>query len=305
MSTLALEAKLLKHFIDWVRVRAPDLNIIETFTAVPVFVAQCLRAYGDYGFQNGGSLFNLRHAILATQRMFPSSKPYMQIAWEIVERWELQCPVTHRPPVPEILMKALCALAWHRKLYSWVGITVLSFYGAGRLGEVISCRRRDLLLPSDLCSDVGAAFLRLQRFKSLLRQPARVQHMRVADEQAVTIIHMVFHQLQPDDLLFPGSHHQYRRRWDLLLKDFGINKGSSLTPGGLRGGSAVFHYHAGKPIADILWMMRLRSQTTLESYLQEVAALNVLGPLSASSKSSIKAFAATFSLLRHSSPAGH
>jgi hypothetical protein len=64
-------------------------------------------------------------------------------------------------------------------------------------------------------------------------------------------------------------------------------------------------YHAGKPIAGILWMMRSRSQTTLDSYLQGVAALNVLGPLSLSSRASTKAFAATFPLLPHSSPAGH
>ena len=161
-----------------------------------------------------------------------------------------------------------------------------------------------MVLPGDLCTDVEAAFLRLQRFKSLLRQPARVQHMRIADSYAVKLLSVIFGRFESDELLFPGSHHQYRKRWDLLLQDFMIPKSAGSTPGCLRGGSAVFHYHSGKPIADILWMMRLRSQTTLESYLQEVAALNVLGALSLSSRDSIKAFATTFSLLTSSLPSG-
>ena len=33
-------------------------------------------------------------------------------------------------------------------------------------------------------------------------------------------------------------------------------------------------YRAGRPVQDIMWSLRLRSQTTLESYLQEAAALN-------------------------------
>ena len=107
---------------------------------MPIVLAQCLRAYGDFLFQTGGSLFNLRHVMLAAQRICPAAKPFMQVAWEIVERWELQCPVTHRPPVPEILMKALCALAWHRQWFSWVG--------AVRLGEVIACKRSDLFATS-------------------------------------------------------------------------------------------------------------------------------------------------------------
>ena len=303
-TTLALEARLLRQFFVWFSLRAPDLDPSALFHQVPIFLPQCLRAYGDCLFQEGGSLFNLRHVLIAAQRWCPGAKPYMQIAWEIVERWELQCPVTHRVPVPEILVKALCSLAWHRRWYTWVGITILAFYGAGRLGEVILCKRQDLVLPGEMCTEVDVAFLRLLRFKSLLRQPARVQHMKVSDPYAVVLLGMIFGRLQPDEMLFPASHHQYRKRWDLLLDDFGIPKSAGITPGGLRGGSAVFHYHTGKPIADILWMMRLRSQTTLESYLQEVAALNVLSSLSMSSKCSIKVFATTLPLLTSTSSSG-
>ena len=303
-ATLALEARLLRGFFGWFGSKAPDLDPQVLFQQLPIFLPQCLRAYGDMMFQEGGSLFNFRHVLLAAQRWCPLARPYMQHAWELVERWELQCPVSHRVPVPEVLMKALCSLAWHRRWYTWVGVTLLSFYGAGRLGEVIHCKRRDLLLPGDLCNDINVAFLRLLRFKSLLRQPARVQHMRISDSYAVSLLSMIFGNFEPEEMLFPSTHHQYRRRWDLLLQDFDVSRSAGITPGGLRGGSAVFHYRSGRQISDILWMMRLRSQSTLESYLQEVAALNVLGSLSTSSRSSIKAFAATFSLLTSCSSSG-
>eukprot|EP00435_Cladocopium_sp_Y103_P009103 s810_g2.t1 len=300
-ATLALEARLLSEFLDWVRCRAGDPGFEKVFQSVPVFLPQCLRAYGDASFQSGGSLFNLRHLFLAAQRWCPLARPHMQIAWEIVERWELQCPVTHRTPVPEVIVKAMCSCAWQRGWFSWVGITLLAFYGAGRLGEVIACCREDLLLPRDLCEDTAAAFLRLRRFKSLHRQPARVQHMRVSDPVALRLLDRIFGAMDFSTALFPGTAYQYRLRWNLLLCDFQISSTVKLTPGGLRGGSAVFHYRAGKPIADLLWLMRLRSQTTLESYLQEVAALNVLGSLSAPSRSSVLAFAATFPMLAYAS----
>lgn len=67
--------------------------------------------------------------------------------------------------------------------------------------------------------------------------------MRVADKTAVSLLRMIFGRLQQEEFLFVGSHHQYRKkRWDLLVSDFGICKDSGLAPGDLRGGSAVFHY---------------------------------------------------------------
>lgn len=254
-------------------------------------------------FQRGGSLFNLRRLLLAAQRWCPAARPYMQTAWEIVDRWEMQIPVVHRTPVPEVLVKAMCALAWHRGWFTWVGITLLAFYGAGRLGEVIACKRSDLILPEDLCDTGLVIFLQLRKFKSLRRVAAKVQHMKVNDALAVRLISMVFCKQPLDEPLYPQSPYHYRKKWDLLLGDLGLSKKAGLTPGGLRGGAAVMHYKNGRPIADLLWLMRLRSQVTLESYLQEVAALNALAQLSTTSREFIRDVALTFKLLIHGSTA--
>ena len=96
-----------------------------------------------------------RHLLLAAQRWKPGARPYMATAWEMVGRWFSLCPVRHGKPIPEVLVKAMCVIGWHYGWYSWTGATLLSFYGAGRLGEVLRCRRNDLLLPSQHKTSCG------------------------------------------------------------------------------------------------------------------------------------------------------
>eukprot|EP00438_Fugacium_kawagutii_P023162 Skav227287 [mRNA] locus=scaffold4822:20112:21572:+ [translate_table: standard] len=299
--TLALEAKQLQLFCDWVSEMMPTTDIEELFQLVPQFLASTLTSYAEHLYQHGGARSNLRHLILAAQRWISSSRPHMTPAWEMVEKWELLQPVQHRVPVPESLMQAMCVVAWHFGWYTWVGATVLSFYGAGRLGEVLRCGREDLVLPEDVLEKPGSpVFLRLRTFKSKMRQAAKVQHMKVESAIASKLLSKLFHHLDPDEPLFGVTPYQYRKRWDIILKSLCIPKLVSITPGGLRGGAAVYHYKLGRPVQDLLWLLRLRSQSTLESYLQEVAALNALVKLPESARSAIQASAACFAFL----PAG-
>lgn len=121
--------------------------------------------------------------------------------------------------------------------------------------------------------------------------------MKVSDPTACRLLHKVFFRLPLDALLFAATHYQYRKRWDILLEVLSVDPALRLTPGGLRGGAAVYHYRAGRAINDVLWRLRLRNQQTLESYLQEVAALNTLASMSSTSRSSIKEFSSIFPFL--------
>ncbi|CAE7631065.1 psbN [Symbiodinium microadriaticum] len=53
-------------------------------------------------------------------------------------------------------------------------------------------------------------------------------------------------------------------------------KSFKLTRGGLRGGGAVAESHRGTDLSSLQWPMRIRHQVTLEAYLQEVTAENLL-----------------------------
>ena len=125
-------------------------SLEDIFDRLPMFLVQCLRTYGDLMYQRNGSLSNLRHLLLACQKWKPMCKPFMTSAWDIVDRWAQVQPVTHRSPIPESVVRALCVTGWQFKWYSWVGAVVLSFFGAGRLGEVLHCIRSDLVFPGDL-----------------------------------------------------------------------------------------------------------------------------------------------------------
>lgn len=297
-ATLALEARELERFVSWCGLHLTAISPGELFDAVPAFLGQCLRCYGDISFQNGGALSNFRHLILACQRWKPLCWPFVYPAWELVGRWENQEPVTHRPPIPESLCKALCFLSWNFGWYDFMGVTLLAFYGGGRIGEVLKCRRHDLVLPSDTFDDdQRCAFLQLRAFKSLTRQPAKIQHMKISNYGAVRLLRAVFDNKTKMSLLFEGSPHQYRRRWDFLIGLLGISNDLRLTPGGLRGGSAVAMYRAERPISDIAWALRIRHQATLEAYLQECSAMTIFSSFDEKTRSLIKTGAFLFSLL--------
>ena len=297
-ATRELEAKQLQLFLQWCEGYLVGISVERLFDTIPPYLVQCLRCYGDLMFQKGGALSNLRHLLLACQRWKPMCRPLMAEAWDIVARWENQQPVTHRTPVPESMVRAMSAVAWHHGWFSWVGATLISFYGAGRLGEVLRCQRSDLVFPEDLLeSPDGPIFLKLRRFKSLGRQPARVQHMKITDKLAKHLIRVVFLTVDYDQPLFSSTPYQYRKRWNIILETLVGSCKCKMTPGGLRGGSAVFHYRRGLPIGDLMWMMRLRSQSTLEHYLQEVAAANSLVVLSSAARSNISLMASIYPFL--------
>ena len=76
-ATLAIQARELGAFFSWCRLRSGNTNFESLFHLVPAFLPTCLRAYGDYSFQRGGSLFNFRHLLLAAQRWCSASRPCM------------------------------------------------------------------------------------------------------------------------------------------------------------------------------------------------------------------------------------
>ena len=150
--TLALEAKQLKMFCDWCNKWLQGIDLEVLFSRVPQFLVSALERHAEWLFKNSGALSNMRHIILAAQRWIPASRPLITPAWEMVDRWELLLPVNHRIPIPYNVVCAMCTIAWHLGWYAWVGATVLAYFGAGRLGEVLRCCREDLVLPQDVLS---------------------------------------------------------------------------------------------------------------------------------------------------------
>ena len=88
--------------------------------------------------------------------------------------------------------------------------------------------------------------------------------------------------MQLDAELYPLGAQSFRRRWNSLLEALDVPLTIGLTPSSVRGGGAVAAYRAGLPIQDSVWKMRIQHVHTLQHYLQEMAADNVLAKLSLS-----------------------
>ncbi|CAE7414981.1 unnamed protein product, partial [Symbiodinium sp. KB8] len=280
-------------FLSWVRRCVVSSDPVASFVACPSLLAMALRAYGDHLFQTGGSLQNFRYTVVAAQRLSWGMKGQLGPAWEMVSRWERQQPVVHRTPVPEVLVKALAALAWAKGLRRWTVVTLIAFYGLARIGEVIKTKRRSLLLPADHMGGFCATFVKLEGPKTAGRGGPRTQHLRVDFAPAVELVVAGVTGLDWDDPVYPFRPASYRRRWDMLLGVLGLDR-CELTPGGLRGVGAVWAYHHGTAVADIQWRMRLKHQHTLVHYLQEVAALNALLEAGADSRVRLRQVAELF-----------
>ena len=133
-------------------------------------------------------------------------------------------------------------------------------------------------------------------YESASRKPTgggRVEFSKIENEEVVPTLQSIFGDLSEFLPLFPLSAAAFRTRWEKLLNCLEIPAGLRPTPSSLRGGGAILAYKRGEPIHNILWRMRLISQNTLESYLQELAAETFLVRLPERTKVRIR-FAASF-----------
>ena len=278
--TILLGERCWEKFLSWVQRDIRCCDALELFLLVPLFLAHCIWRYGDCEFQQGGSLLYYRHLVLAAQRKVPALKQISHVCWDLASRWELAEPVVHRTPMPLPLLEAMVWIAWHLQWHRWCGIALLCFHGIARAGEVLKATRKDLLLPSNLLDDEHyAAYLVLWKTKTSTRSSARVQHLKVVDRSTVSLLEQIYGKMSPDDKLYHGSASMFRHRWNYILGLLEVPEQIRLTPGGLRGGGAIESYRRGENIPTLQWRMRVKNPSTLEAYLQEVAAVSLLPDL--------------------------
>lgn len=233
-----------------------------------------------------------------TQQSFVGAKPFLQCCWDLVSKWEIVEPPSHRVPVPEPIAKAIivCSVLWGwRQFASIVGI---SFFGISRPGEPLRAQRKHLILPEDLLQDGShTAYLRIENPKSRRRGLGRVQHLCIEEPIFVRYLEGVYRSHDRREPLLGCSASAFRTRWDAVIAALLIPPTAQLTPGGLRGGGCVASFRRGTGIPLLLWRMRLRQQQTLENYLQEAVAESVLPSLPLSTRDRIASLASLFEIV--------
>lgn len=272
--TVAMRQRFWLDFTQWIEQQLGS-GSLHWCLAAPIILVKTLEAYGYEQFKAGFPLHYYRQLAAHVQREFPLTRPYINIAWAVVSKWEHFEPVQHRTPMPEPLLRAMCSLAL---LWRWkrvAAVLLLTFYSISRIGEVLRAAREDLLTPDDLLSERMSLFLKIRNPKSRGRGP-KTQYSSCDDPETVSFISAVFKKVPPTEALYPGSASAFRRRFDALLDYLQIEKKHRITPGSLRGGGAVWGHRQHIAIDELCWKMRLQHTKTLRYYLQEVAADSIL-----------------------------
>ena len=300
--TMAIQTRVWNDFADWMNDRLSS-EAVDSVLKQHGLLALVLKEYGNCIYGEGRSLFVYRHLVVYTQQSFIGIKPHLQCCWDLIARWEIAEPPSHRVPIPEPIAKALmvCAILWGWRRFA--AVLGISFFGISRPGEPLKALRKHLILPGDLLQEnFQTAYLRVENPKSRRRGIGKVQHLSVEVPVFVEYLNNVYKADDRHEPLLRCSASAFRRRWDALVDALLIPATAQLTPGGLRGGGCVSSFQKGVSIPLLLWKMRLRQQQTLENYLQEAVADSVIPGLPSNTRQRIAALASLFDLVMRLQP---
>ena len=243
-------------------------------------MARALAAFGQQLYNTGGAVASVTYAILAVVDRRREWRHRMQLPWDVVRFWQDLMPLySHRPfPLPLVLAFAAQAAVWQ-----WLDVVILLLVGFAamlRPAELFALKVRNILFSEDL-GVAGLFFFVVVESPKARRKGARMQHVRVDDPFIYWILRSVCKHLAPAQKLFAGTNRKANQLFAALAQQLGVSTrdGTGLTWASLRGGGATNMYLAGRPREQIQWAGRWRSALTLDTYIQEVAAMSLMTEL--------------------------
>jgi hypothetical protein len=175
-------------------------------------------------------------------------------------------------------------------------IQIITFLCITRPSEARLATRKDIVLPYDALEDLEESSALLIQFTAAKtrRRGARIQYSQMRYTAEISFIQAIICLLPLQERIFDFSAHVYRSFWDKVLAILLVPKELKFTPACSRAGGAVHAFGNGTNIPDLMWTMRVSSQSTLSHYLQEVVALNSLKKLSNESRERVRLFASFY-----------
>jgi len=268
------------RFAAWVASSGTDLSLSRILSC-PSLLSPLLRSFGLHLYRQGSPLHWFVDTINACQERNRLLKHQVPIAWELVDMWREIEPVQSRPAMPVSILRAMTVVAL---MWGWDSVAVvllLTFFCICRIGDSLKASRTDVITPSDLLELDGDSlhlFLAIDDPKRRKRGPKR-QHASMHSYDEILFIDSWLRSTDRNCKIYPLSASSFRKRWDALLSALSISRDFGLTPGGLRGGGAVWEFTRSSDVNLLLWRMRLSNATTLSHYLQEVVARQIVARL--------------------------
>lgn len=271
--TKVLRTKLLEDFQIWLRDELPGWPVESLARDFPSHLSEWLSAYISWLFTQGRSRLDAAETLNMIVQTYGWMRPQLNQPWSMIRTWDSLQPTQHHLPVPQKVLHGMLAvcIAWN---WPKIGILLaLGFYGLLRPIELLSLKRKDVVLPTEhLEGDV--IFLRIHNAKTRFRAAA-AQHVRIDSWEAVTFVNLFLPQIPRWQTIWSGSYAAFRRRFDLLQTAVVLSK--PFMPSSLRPGGATFLFrHWNENLPRLQWRGRWKSFRMLETYIQELGAAEVL-----------------------------
>ena len=282
--TSIVASRRAQFFADFGRWAAAELGCsFSQVCATGLLLGTTLVAFGKFLFYEGSPKYIFSETINACCDRFKHYRNFFAAAWGILSRWEEEEPVERSMIIPVSVFKAAVtvALLWRWPVFA-AGL-LIGFNALLRPGEFMLLRRKDLILPRDLLSDLPLAYVRILNGKT--RRFMQRQHAKISDATTVSFLDKLFGHYPASYELFGCSANVFRRRWDAVFGQLGVPTGDSgkgITPKCLRGSGATWMYQLTEDISRIQWRGRWQQRRTLEHYLQDVAGQLLLADLAES-----------------------
>ena len=263
----------LRQALPWIE----DSEVAEILLSFPPEQFEFSKSFGSHAeaLKSGPGFLDLFSGVRGVARACVEGAPCWVLCFDLGHHHSEDLL---RAPFPEPLLEAVLVLAVRWGWKTWAGCTALCFFGACRIGEVLSASRRELLTPEDLLSSEKKVYFRIKSPKARKRG-ASVQYTTVDVPFWAEFVSQIFARHKPQEPLYSGNASAYRSRLEAILRHIGVGKEHRLTPGSLRGGGAVAAHKRGVGINDLLWKLRLQHLRTLSYYLQETTAISILPAL--------------------------
>ncbi len=239
----------------------------------------------------------VKHALLCCQHMMPHLKSKLAAAWANVKVWEEKRSTRLRAPVPVPIWLMLVGLARAHACdaeqsvdrLEWMIVALLIELGMLcllRPGELFRLCPGDFALPGSFSLSQDRAAIRIISPKNR-RQFGDSQFVTLLNPSCIAWIRDSLKVAPCDQPLWGKKAARFSRLFKQLTRELGVED-CRFTPASLRPGGATMFFGQGVPINMLRFLGRWTVERSLEHYIQEAMATQILNKLSDKAISRLK-----------------
>eukprot|EP00438_Fugacium_kawagutii_P017413 Skav229252 [mRNA] locus=scaffold2154:303067:303867:+ [translate_table: standard] len=223
--------------------------------------------YIEFLWEEGYSKSEASYALASIQFHRPQVKGQLVWSWKLAKTWsQLELPTRATPLTPELLMSlAGQCFTWRKPRMGW--LLVLGFTGLLRTTELLSLRKKDVILPA-ISHPLQEAVLLLPSTKGTKRSLVPLDKIVIDEAVGIQALRHLCEGLRPGETLSQLSNYKFRKLWSALLEELELH-GQGYQPYSLRRGAATSAYKEGMSLDALITKGRWQHMSTARIYLDQ------------------------------------